>query len=131
MTDDQTKLFDDPNPLKPWQRSSSDLRAESVARTKEAIARVDRNANDEWKEAADDAIRYVTRSRAEFTADEVWWRLEELGTPAPHEPRALGARLQAAKRAGLIVNSGQVVMSKRPETHGSWVALWRSNGESP
>lgn len=124
--DDQTQLFgDDPSALKPWQRSTVDLRRESVARTNEAIARVDRNANDEWKQAADDAIRYVTSRGDAFTADEVWWRLEELGTVAPHEPRALGARLQAAKRAGLIVNSGQVVMSKRPETHGSWVALWR------
>jgi hypothetical protein len=107
-------------------RDTAELVRESKARTAEAIARVDAHAEADWKAAADEAIRYCAAAAPAFTADDVWWRLEDLGVEPPHERRALGARLQAARRAGLIANAGPPVMSKRPETHGSWVAEWRS-----
>lgn len=108
------------------RRDLAALEQESRERTVEAIARVDRHADDVWKQAADDAILYVARRAATFTADDVWWRLEEVGVPAPKEPRALGARMQAAARAGIAENTRVVVKSRRPETHGSWVAQWAS-----
>lgn len=125
---DQASLFDNAN------RTTRDLPAlerESLKRTQEAIRRVDENASEYWKRLCDEAIRHVAYRQEYLTADDVWWALEDIEAPAPHEPRALGARLQAAKRAGLIVNAGTPVMSKRPETHGSWIAQWQSLARRP
>jgi len=115
------------HPLGEHRRNLDELERESHKRTAEAIQRVDDHADEEWKRAADDAIVYVARRAATFTADDVWWRLDELEIASPREPRALGARMQAAARSGIATNTQRVVKSRRPETHGSWVAEWASN----
>jgi hypothetical protein len=56
------------------------------------IERADRAAHHEWKDHADDAIRYTARNRAAFNADDVWRVLDTWGIPRPREARAFGAR---------------------------------------
>ncbi len=53
----------------------------------EAVDRVDRNANEQWKQNAFAAVRRLALRGTEFTTDDVW---AELGTEeGTHEKRAM------------------------------------------
>jgi hypothetical protein len=58
----------------------------------------------------------------EFTTDELW---HALGKLTPPEPRAMGSAMQAAKRRGLIVATGNYRQSERPDCHARPVLVWR------
>ena len=93
-------------------------------RRDEAMTRVDDHAPDDWKTAADAGIRYLARSRVEFTTDDVWQHLAERDVPMPPEPRALGPRMMAAAKAGVVSRTDRVVPCKRPERHGAPIRVW-------
>lgn len=96
-----------------------------------AMDRVDTNAADDWKRQADDAIfsaaTYASRrpERA-FTTDLVWYMLKQHEAITPHEPRALGPRMDAAAARGWIERTEETRNSSRPECHSRPVRLWRS-----
>lgn len=92
-----------------------------------ALERVERAAPADWKAAARDAIRRVARRGELFTSDDVWEALEAAGMPPPAEPRALGALMLGASRAGLIAPAGYTP-SRRPGTHAHPVRLWFLRG---
>lgn len=91
------------------------------AAAQEGIDRADRAADLEWKVAAMMAVRQIARERREFTTDDVWERI-----PAVREPRALGAVMQKAAKAGVIEKSDRVRESDRPEAHSNPKAVWLS-----
>lgn len=91
------------------------------AAAQEGIDRADRSADLEWKVAAMTAVRQLARERQEFTTDDVWERI-----PRVREPRALGAVMQKAARAGTIEKTDRVAESARPEAHANPKAVWRS-----
>jgi len=102
---------------------------EAVRRRDEAIARVDRNADDEWKRRALSVIEWLAHQTDEFTTDEVWDGLAGLaGFPggATHEPRALGAMMKRAAKHGLIEATDRYRNSVRPECHARPVRIWAS-----
>jgi hypothetical protein len=68
----------------------------------EGMFAADRAASDDWKSRWDEAIGYLARRGAPFTADDV---REIAGDPTDH-PNATGARFLAAARAGLIRRVG-------------------------
>lgn len=93
----------------------------------DALERVDRNAEDFWKDRADEAYRHAAERFPEFTNDAVWEILEdEWRTPHPPEGRALGARTIAAKKEGLIEATGRYVPSDRPNCHRNPIPVYRS-----
>tara|TARA_R110000824_G_scaffold93279_2_gene225722 strand:+ start:492 stop:899 length:408 start_codon:yes stop_codon:yes gene_type:complete len=96
--------------------------AQSKAAKVEAVNRVERNADEEWMEVAFKVVVALSRARAEFTTDSVWRRLDS----APHEPRAMGAVMRRAARAGLCVKTDRVVESKKISNHRRPIAIWRS-----
>jgi tRNA G26 N,N-dimethylase Trm1 len=53
-----------------------------------ALERVERNAQDEWKESAREVVEHLARIRPEFTTDAVWAMLENMGHKT-HEPQAM------------------------------------------
>lgn len=75
--------------------------------TEQAIGQVEANADDQWRQAAMQALLIVAQDNAEFTADEVWVELEKRPELTTHEPAALGPVFLRAARAGVIVNSGR------------------------
>lgn len=94
----------------------------------EAIARVEVAADEQWKEAARDAVRMLAASVAEFTTDDVW---QAMGMPwyaSSHttERRAMGAIMRAARREGIIAPSGEFRKSIRRICHASPKRVWRS-----
>jgi hypothetical protein len=98
---------------------------EGEKRRDAAIERVDRNADDDWKAKAMDAVRQVCRMRDEFTTDAVWAILDREGVKPPREPRALGAVMRRASSAGLIERTDRFVPTTRPQAHRKPTAVWR------
>lgn len=115
---DQGALFDLDDGFKPWQRGGVVLRDE-------AIKRVDENADVGWKDEARKAVFYLASTRPEFTADDVWGMLD-ITDAKTHEPRAMGAVMQAAAREGLIVATNRTVQSALSRRHARPVRVWRS-----
>ena len=89
----------------------------------EAIEQAEAHADKQWLEEARRVVWALIRAGQPFTTDDVWDRLDALDVHT-HEPRALGAVLRAASRAGLVVNSGAYVKSRRPECHSRPVPRW-------
>lgn len=73
-----------------------------------------------WLARATEAVADMARRRAEFTTDDLW----DAGLPSPTEPRALGAVIVAAVRAGTIVQTGRWVPSHRRRC--APIPVWRS-----
>lgn len=105
--------------------------AAGMAERDAAIAQVEANANDQWKEAAFAAVQRVCRKKQTFFTDDVWKEFHasdgieksEFGT---HDRRAMGAVIKRAEREGLCENTGQFRPSSRKSTHRSPRSLWRS-----
>lgn len=77
----------------------------------------------DWSAKAYAAVCDVARSKAEFTPDDIW----ETGLEKPQEARALGPVMRRAKNAGLIEKTGRSQATRQPESHGTDVAIWKSN----
>ena len=93
---------------------------------KQAIARVDYNAEPEWKVNEKRAVLWLAHTRDTFTAEDVWKVLEQRGEEAPHEPRAMGAIMTAAAKKEIIEATAEWVESNRPECHRRPVRIWKS-----
>jgi hypothetical protein len=91
-----------------------------------AIQRVDSNAADQWKENVDVVIRALAFTTDEFTTDDVWQLLADWQIEAPHEPRALGAAMTRAAKAGVIVATDRVRNSERAVCHAAPKRVWKS-----
>ena len=100
-----------------------DLDARSLK--EEALERVDRNANSEWKDAALKSVQHRARYCASVTANDVFADLEQLGLHT-HENRALGAVFQKAAKLGWIVKTDRTVPSTRKTRHSGDVRVWAS-----
>ena len=98
---------------------------EARALKEEALERVERNANSEWKDAALKSVQHRARHCASVTANDVFADLEQLGLHT-HENRALGAVFQKAAKLGWIVKTDRTVPSTRKTRHSGDVRVWAS-----
>lgn len=92
----------------------------------EAIGRVAANTDPAWMSAALRALRHVASMMPEFTAEDVWDRLDTLDVPPPHERRAMGAILREGVESGIIASTGRFDASKRAQGHGHPTSVWRA-----
>lgn len=93
----------------------------------EAVDRVERNADNEWKEAAYLACCLSAEMFPTLTSDDVWLRLALLFPQhSTHERRAMGAVMRRAARDGIIAPTGEYTQSVRPQCHARPVAVWSS-----
>jgi hypothetical protein len=72
------------------------------------------------------AISKAAKSYPEFTSDEVWRILREIGTTSLGHPNAMGATFLMAARQGIILNTGRVRKSIREGSNRRAVAIWQS-----
>lgn len=77
--------------------------------------------SDEWKVEAFEAVKELCRTRAEFTADDL-----EAVAKGTHEPRAIGALLVKASKAGMCVKTNRMMKSRIDRCHNREKAVWRS-----
>jgi hypothetical protein len=73
-----------------------------------------------WAASVRNAIQNMAVIGMPFTSEDVL----ELAGPCPGEPRALGALMQAAGRAGQIKPTDKFVTAKRPSRHAGTVRVW-------
>lgn len=88
----------------------------------EAIERVDAHANTDWKAAAWNALLTVAERRRPFTTQDVWDAIDPNCTT--HEPRAMGALIQQAHRAGICRPTDRWVQSTRVVAHARPMRVW-------
>lgn len=81
------------------------------------------HADSSWMFDARRALAHIAATLPTFTTDDVWAFLDS-STATTHEPRALGAVIRNAHRAGLIHPTGGYIPSTRPECHGRPVRQW-------
>jgi hypothetical protein len=88
----------------------------------EAITRVEVNASRRWLDEAWWAVltarqNTTLRFLSTVTSDDVWEVLLAVGTPAPHEPRAMSAVMRRAVREGLLRPTSTFRPSAMPQNH--------------
>ena len=91
-----------------------------------AIAQVATNTDPTWATETMLIIKQIATNTFDFTTDDIWQALSEASLPTPHEPRALGALMIAAHRAGLITPTDRYRQSKRPECHARPIRVWQA-----
>lgn len=94
--------------------------ADPTAARDEAIAQVERNADERWKRTALEIVEHVCRTMPEWYVDDLW----EAGLPPTREDRALGPVLREAARRGWCEKTDRMKPSKR--SHLSGKPVWRS-----
>lgn len=77
---------------------------------------------DGWAGRADAAIRGLALSRAEFTSEDVTSRV---GLPNRGSNSAVGARMNAAAKRGIIRWTGRMAKAERPNQHAALLKVWR------
>jgi len=91
-----------------------------------AIAQVATNTDPTWATETMLIIKQIATNTFDFTTDDIWQALSETSLPTPHEPRALGALMIAAQRAGLIAPTDRYRQSQRPECHARPIRVWQA-----
>lgn len=85
------------------------------------MARVDALVEHGWRTRFDRSVRMFAAVGEDFTADDI---IEQVGMPLGN-PNAIGARMNALARAGVIVATGRTAKAKRPESHARRQTVWR------
>ena len=91
--------------------------AAGEARKEEAVTRVEANASRAWLDAAWEAVCIVAAVPGEMTSDDIWHVLFNWGSPAPHDPRAMGPVMRRAVREGLLRPTSTFRPSDLPQNH--------------
>lgn len=92
-----------------------------------ALARVAAHTDPRVWQAAMDAVYALATERRVLDTDAVWERFQRyLWSHVSHEPRFLGAVMQAAKRKGWIASTGVYRPSKRAACHARPIMQWES-----
>lgn len=107
------------------QPSLFDVPAAIEARD-EALERVEQNASKVWTALALATVLDIANNKAEFTTDDVWEALNQLGAEDPHESRAIGAVMRNAAKDGLIRPTDRYLPSQRVACHRRPVRVWHS-----
>ena len=89
------------------------------------MQRVERNADPEWKQAAERAIYHYARHNQELTVNDMWAGVESLGLSTP-ENRASGPVLLRCAKRGWIEKTDRVSKTNRASRNRGDVAVWRS-----
>jgi len=89
----------------------------------EALDRVEKAAREEFLQAVVDAVE-IMPAGFRFNSDRLWLAVRRAGVPHPREPRAMGAAVRRAARAGLCVPKGYGPPSTRAASHRRPLRVW-------
>lgn len=91
----------------------------------DAMARVESNANAEWKAFMLDLVKDFAADHDEFTADQIYDQYDMMDdAPATHEPRAFGPVMMRAEKSGYIKKTNRFKPSLR--SHATPRRVWAS-----
>lgn len=98
---------------------------EAKAARDAAMEQVEKNADEQWKEAARKAVHDTASEMHYFTSDDVVKRIDP--NVKTHELRALGPIILAAVRNGMAIKADMPSRpSIRKSLHASPRTIWRS-----
>lgn len=78
--------------------------------------------NPEWTDKFDAVVTALALSRVEFTSEDVTARA---GQPPSGSGSAVGARINAAAKKGIIRWTGAMRKAERPNQHAALLKVWR------
>ena len=93
---------------------------DALAEADQAIQRVDDNASERWKSAAEAIVLSRAATQQPFTTDDV---MEDLATlsVSTHDSRALGPVIRRAVRKNVLVEVG---MTRSRRRHGARIPIY-------
>jgi len=93
------------------------------------MAAADEHANERWKRWVDGCVMAVAEQMETFTVDDVIGKLNALPyPPSTRNLAALGPRMKmVAKELKYMTGTDQVRRSTRPNSHGNFLRVWKSN----
>ncbi len=91
-----------------------------------AIEQVEENAPEVFKQHALSAVYAAARRLEKLTTDDVWKLLHDAQAPRTHEPRAMGAIMRRAVKAGWIRPLPQYQQSRRSACHRRPLRVYES-----
>jgi len=97
-----------------------------VRRRDSALDRVERNADEVWREAALHAIRACAHRYDFFTTDQVEEVMERLNVPKTHDLRALGSLMRRAQAMKIAFPTNSIETSKLAKNHRRPKRIWKS-----
>ena len=100
---------------------------DALAAADEAIQRVDENADEGWKRAAEQTVWEWSQSARPFTTDDVMESLEALGVTT-HDNRALGPVMRRMIRSNTIHEIG---MTRSRRRHGARIPIYAGKSFVP
>ena len=113
------------NPKRVFKRTDPgprDLPAGEAAKER-GMAKSEQAATiDGWAPRADAAIKGLALTRADFTSEDVTARV---GLPNRGSNSAVGARMNAAAKRGIIRWTGRMAKAERPNQHAALLKVWR------
>jgi hypothetical protein len=95
---------------------------EQKAQRDAILAEVTKATPDEWRDNCRRAIWHLATTRSEFTVDDVWDRLAEMGVSTDGDPRSLGPIIMKALRSKAIRDTGRMAQSRR--RHGTKITVY-------
>lgn len=113
------------NPQQPTSHDQPSLLDQIVAARDEAVDRVDRNANIEWKIKAYEVGKRIARDNRILISEEIWDALAVEGVTT-HEPRAMGPVMKRLQADKIIEPTGDFMISPSPLGHGRPSRVWWS-----
>jgi hypothetical protein len=91
----------------------------------EAMARVETNAKEEWKDAACRAVAHLCKDRDYITSEDVWRVLKSWQIPPPREPRAMGPVLTKMVARKVIEPTGNYRQSSLPQQNARPLMIYK------
>jgi hypothetical protein len=97
--------------------------AEGIRRKEEGQARASNGYSqlDNWPHRFDTTVEMLAQRRVPFTSEDA---TAITGLPPAGSPSAVGARMTAAAKRGIIRKTGRYVKAERPNQHAAVIAEW-------
>jgi hypothetical protein len=120
--------WEPPKKKPPPRKSKADRLAEAKAAKKEAMERVEANADRAWYHLMLELVRQICVDRPRFTTDEAFERYDAIegDKPATHETKAMGPVMLRAAKLGYCRKTNTTENSNRKSCHNRPLAIWES-----
>ncbi len=110
-------------PMRTFRRDERDL-AEGERRKAEGQQRATTSwtQRDGWNTRFDSVLERMALKGVLFTSEDI---TAEVGLPTSGSPSAVGARMTAAAKRGLIRKTGRMLKAERPNQHAALLTEWQ------
>ncbi len=91
----------------------------------ELLQDVYENADPDWRQTAEVALRFAAQTKPEVTVDDVWDLIDQFDVET-HEHKAIGPVMKNGGRDRIIERTNRTAITRRPTRNRGDVRVWRS-----